>query len=202
MDRRVLDLGCGSGANARLMARQGREVHAVTASVAEAERVAPFVNRVVVLDIERNPLPYESEFFDAIVASHVLEHLVDPWTVVGRLRGLLRSGGRLCVAVPNVSFYKARAQMLLGNFAYADHGILDRLHLRFFNYITARELVMNANFDVVDAFVLGGVPLRPVRRMLGGVGRRLDVLGSRWFPNLFGFHIIVVGERRSSIGLP
>ena len=39
---------------------------------------------------------------DLILCLDVLEHLVDPWSVVRRLSPLLAPGGRLIVSVPNI----------------------------------------------------------------------------------------------------
>ncbi len=96
----------------------------------------------------------------------------------------------------DASAYRERLRMLFGSFRYADAGLLDRLHLRFFNFHTAQELVSEAGFAVVGAHPFGGVPLRPFRRVLGRRAAWLDRVACRHLPNLFGWHIVVVGERR------
>ena len=45
----MLDVGCGAGANALILSGRGHEVHGITLSQAEAEIVAPFVNRFTFL---------------------------------------------------------------------------------------------------------------------------------------------------------
>ena len=85
-------------------------------------------------------------------------------------------------------------KFLFGQFSYADVGIIDRLHLRLFTYRTAQELVEEGGYQVVLAKAIGSVPLWPVRRLIGGP-TWLDRVACSLFPNLFGYHIIVVGER-------
>lgn len=192
-DRKILDVGCGAGGNARLMKKCGKSVYGITLSEAEAKVVAPIVDQVVVGNIETMQLDYPAEFFDGIVLSHVLEHLLDPLSVLIRLKKILRPGGRVYVALPNICFYKERIKITLGRFRYADDGIIDRLHLRFFTFETTQELVQNGGYKIMSAKAIGGVPLWPLRRLVGN-HTCFDRLGCALFPNLFGFHIIVIGE--------
>jgi SAM-dependent methyltransferase len=45
-------------------------------------------------------LPYESNFFDAVVATEVFEHVKDPKKAIGEAYRVLRVGGRGCISVP------------------------------------------------------------------------------------------------------
>jgi 2-polyprenyl-3-methyl-5-hydroxy-6-metoxy-1,4-benzoquinol methylase len=78
---------------------------------------------------------------DVILCLDVLEHLVDPWTVVKRLSPLLKTDGRLIISIPNIRNWKFIRKLLMnGDFHYRDAGLLDRTHLRFFVRDTAIEL--------------------------------------------------------------
>ena len=83
--------------------------------------------------------------FDTILALDVLEHFVDPWAVVARLHGLLKPGGALVASLPNVRFYRVSLPLLTrGRWDYADAGVLDRTHLRFFVRDTAIALMTSS----------------------------------------------------------
>jgi SAM-dependent methyltransferase len=80
--------------------------------------------------------------FDLIIALDVLEHLIDPWSIVRRLHGILNPGGVIIASIPNVGHYSVAVPLVLrGQWNYADEGLLDRTHLRFFTRRTAVDLL-------------------------------------------------------------
>jgi SAM-dependent methyltransferase len=104
---RVLDVGCGNGSRlAELRARgwdvQGVEPDSKAAAVAHERYHVP----VVVGTLERDTFPQAS--FDAIVMTHVIEHVRDPLPVLRTCRMLLRPGGKLVVTCPNLDAYGHR----------------------------------------------------------------------------------------------
>ena len=201
--RRVLDVGCGAGDNAALLrAREPAcEVHGITHSQAEAELAAPHLSRCWVFDVEQQwPRELEQERFDALLFSHVLEHLREPSRVLARFCHLLQPGGCALIAVPNVLSWRQRLSFLAGRFEYAESGVLDATHLRFFTYFTADAfLLADAPALVLDAKrVTGSVPLWLLRRHLlpAGLSAAIDGLGCRLRPNLFGAEILLKASKR------
>lgn len=53
------------------------------------------------VDLERDRLPYPDGSVDEILASHVLEHLQDWWSLFLECARVLRPGGKLVVRVPD-----------------------------------------------------------------------------------------------------
>lgn len=82
---RVLEIGCGSGALARAMARLGHDVLAIDPAAPEGE-----LFRRVTLEELDDPGPY-----DAVVASRSLHHIHDLAAAIDRIAALLAPGGRL-----------------------------------------------------------------------------------------------------------
>jgi SAM-dependent methyltransferase len=191
--RRLLDLGCGTGALGReIKARQPAEVIGVTYSPEEAELACGFLNHVLVRDL--NVLePTVLGQFDCIVCSHVLEHLCWPGRLLRMLLPHLEPEGRLIVALPNLLVWRQRVQLMLGRFRYTDGGVMDRTHFRFFDWGTARELVEGAGFQVLSATADGGFPLA---RFLPGLGPVLSRLSLRLCPGLFGWQFLLVARPR------
>ena len=91
--RRVLDVGCGNGANMRLLAARGHEVVGVTLSEAEAKVVQEQGFTCQVWDIAEEALPFAARSFDALLFSHVLEHVAWPTELLKNYIRLLREGG-------------------------------------------------------------------------------------------------------------
>lgn len=201
--RRVLDVGCGAGGNAALLrAREPRcEVQGVTRSSAEAARAAPHLARAWVFDLEGEwPAELDAERFDALVLSHVLEHLRDPGAVLARACRLLEPGGSVLIAVPNVLSWRQRLSFLAGRFEYTESGVLDATHLRFFTYFTADTLLLAGSPELTldDKRVTGSVPLWLLRRHVlpATLSAAIDALGCRWRPNLFGAEILLRASKR------
>jgi|HigsolmetaAR201D_1030396.scaffolds.fasta_scaffold05123_7 methionine biosynthesis protein MetW len=152
---RVLDVGCATGYLAAELARRGCEVIGVEVDPEAAEQARSACARVVVGDLDSAELRSEVERateggVDVVLCADVLEHLRDPWATLAWLRTLIRPGGRAVVSLPNVAHWTVRRALLRGRFDYADHGLLDRTHLRFFTRASARELAERAGFTVVS----------------------------------------------------
>jgi SAM-dependent methyltransferase len=110
--RRVLDLGCRDGALTHAYA-SGNETVGVDAdreALAAAEKLG-IETRWADLD---EPLPFEGESFDVVVAGELLEHLRDPRRVVADVRRVLRPGGTFVASVPNAYRLKNRVRFALG----------------------------------------------------------------------------------------
>ncbi len=153
---RVLEVGCAYGATlAYLKAERGAHEVIGIEYVEDVAKVAASDRRldaVHCMDIQSQIIPYPAEYFDCIIASHVLEHLQDPWGVLEKMLVHLRPGGTFVCALPNVRYLPVVADLVLrGNFEYKPSGVLDRTHLRFFTLASMRELLETAGLRI-DSF--------------------------------------------------
>ena len=200
----VLDVGCGSGDNARLSEHQGhrRKFYGITLSPAECRAASTVMTQCWVEDVETSSLEcINGQTFDAIIFSHVLEHLKEPSFVISKFLPYLRPKGKILIAVPNVVVWRQRLQFILGRFQYDEEGILDKTHLRFFTYNSADRYLINgnANLRLIEKTVDGSVPLWFLRRRIltANLRARCDRAGCTVFPNLFGGQILLKAERTS-----
>ncbi len=192
--KKILDVGCGSGANMGLLAARGHAPVGATLSRSEAVACRALGLDCVVCDV-RQGLPFVGRSFDALLLSHVLEHFPFPEDVLLSALPLIREGGAVYVALPNTMQFRQRYEFLRGRFRYSENGLMDRTHLRFFDFYTARQLLTAAGLKVVAHYGVGKVPLRPIRKLLPNLASRLDRIGARLLPGLFAFHILLVGVR-------
>ena len=155
--RRALDVGAADGFLAELLTRQGWQVTALERDPAQAAKARGRCHEVIVADLDQ-AAPRLQGFFDAIVYGDVLEHLNDPLPVLVALDRALAAGGRVMVSVPNVAHLWVRLSLALGRWNYADRGILDRTHLRFFTKRTFAALLRDAGLSV-EELVATPVPL-------------------------------------------
>ena len=150
--RRVLDAGAADGFLAEILTARGFDVTAVERDPVQAERARAKCRDVIVADLAE-AAPTLSGPFDAIIYGDVLEHLGDPLSALLAVNQTLAPGGLVVVSVPNVAHLWVRLSLLAGRFDYADRGILDRTHLRFFTRRTLRELLRAAGLTVVELAV-------------------------------------------------
>ena len=193
--RRILDVGCGDGTLGRaIKAEWSAAVVGITHSAAEAERARAVLDEVVVADLDTYD-PGALGRFDAIICSHVLEHLSHPERWLRALRDSFTPEGRLLVALPNVLFWRQRLQFLAGRFRYTEGGLMDSTHLRFFDWETAAQRVSDSGYRIVERVADGGFP---GSRWLGPLRPRVDAWATRWAPGLLGFQFILVAEPDSN----
>ena len=195
---RVLDVGCGAGDNAALLNSMlpHCEVFGITHSSAEADIARKYMVECWVGDIE-NEIPGQLRDlkFDAILFSHVLEHLRDPALVLTRFSPLLRKGGQVIIAVPNVLAARTRLRFLTGDFEYSPAGgVLDDTHLHFYTYFTADRYLLSGSPDLQLSrkVAAGHVPLPMLRGRLipRSLGKRIDQWACRHWPNLFADQVV------------
>jgi len=155
--RRALDVGAADGFLAELLTRQGWQVTALERDPAQAAKARGRCHEVIVADLD-GAAPRLQGVFDAIVYGDVVEHLSDPLPVVVALDRSLAGDGRVIVSVPNVAHVWVRLSLALGRWNYADRGILDRTHLRFFTKRSFLAFLRDAGLDV-EELVATPVPL-------------------------------------------
>jgi len=175
----VLEVGCAGGHMTRLMSELGCRVTAVEVDPEQAEQARPYADRLIVGDIE-SPDTWSGldGRFDAIVFADVLEHLREPWEALRRAREALNEGGRVLASVPNVAYWHVRLRLLFGRFEYAQFGIMDDTHLRFFTASSARRLFTETGYGV-EKFM----------RIVGN--RTLFKLGRLILPNWFTYQFVI-----------
>lgn len=149
--RRVLEIGCGSGQTLEML--KGKNFCSETVGVelfkSAADEARVRVDAVYCLDVERNPLPDNIGKFDLILLLDVLEHLVDPWGFLKHLKEeYLAADGRVIISLPNARHFSLVLPLLFGRFTYAERGILDKTHLRFFTKHSAMDLLKSAALKV------------------------------------------------------
>lgn len=156
----VLDIGCATGWQSRQLVERGCTVVGVEVDPAAAERARRWCQRVVVCDLDVADLAVEigDERFDVIAAGDVLEHLRDPVGLLRSVAPLLRAGGRVVASIPNVAHGSVRLALLTGAFPYAEAGLLDRTHLRFFTRDSVEELFASSGYTI-DALDRMHVPI-------------------------------------------
>jgi 2-polyprenyl-3-methyl-5-hydroxy-6-metoxy-1,4-benzoquinol methylase len=148
--RRVLDVGCGSGAlGAALKARGAALVAGIEKHDEAASRARARLDKLVHGDLEQSVPAFDRGEFDVIVFADVLEHLTDPDRTLACFLPLLAPGGRVVVSVPNFRFYAVLLRLAADRWSYTDSGVRDRTHLRVFTRRSLLALHQTAGLEVI-----------------------------------------------------
>ena len=154
-NKTVLDVGCASGYLGELLMKEGNIVYGIDGNKEAIEIARKHYKEAVYFDLnDTNPDRLESLFdgvtFDIIVFADVLEHLLDPETVLRNFGKLLKPNGKVIISLPNVALWRVRLNLLFGQFNYTDYGVLDRTHLHLYTFKTGKELTQNSGFQVLS----------------------------------------------------
>ncbi len=196
---RLLDVGCGTGtltlwANAgkcnTVMALEPDEVRA------ESARARGLNVTCAVLDesFMANRAPFE-----VVVLTDVLEHVASPADLLRMSGSALSEKGLIVASVPNVAHWTVRVRLLFGRFDYANIGIMDATHLRWFTEKSLKALFDAQGMKIVSFTATAGLWMSEYRRFpFTLLPRRLReslIRGlTRVFPRLFGCQFVVKAE--------
>jgi SAM-dependent methyltransferase len=138
---RLLDVGCGSGAFLAQMAELGWRTQGIDpdpAAVAGAREAGLDVRQATLADLATG---HHAGSFDAITLSHVIEHLHDPGGDLRRIERLLRPGGLVWIATPNLEALGLR------RFGADWLGLDPPRHLVLFTRASLERLVLDAGLE-------------------------------------------------------
>lgn len=148
---RVLELGCGNGATLYWLkeAQRVKFTHGLELFEPMANEAEHWLDEVTLGNAEQLLPTFSSSQYDLILCLDVLEHLVDPWQVVDECARLLRPGGTIIASIPNMRTAVVLWKLLVkGEFDYANEGIMDRTHLRWFTRKTAVALMQRPGLHI------------------------------------------------------
>lgn len=178
---RVVEAGCADGAFGRAWLDRhprgdcvGIEVDAALAALARTR-----LPRVLAADVERldDAMLAALAPVDAWVFGDVLEHLVDPWALLARIRATLAPSGAVAACIPNMQHWSVTVRLVTGELHYEAAGLLDRTHLRWFTRATIDAMFRGAGYDVVRwGRRVYDAPMRD--RALAAIGNMAAVVGA------------------------
>lgn len=170
----LLEVGCGGGESLRQMEALGWVAEGVDFDPAAVRNAQAQGVRVRLGDVSRQAYPAES--FEAVVLSHVIEHLPDPVSTLRECRRVLKKGGRLVVITPNTGSW--------GHRLFGPHwrGLEPPRHLFLFNRQTLTAVAHRSGFP--EARVWAAPRAREIlaesRRLKAAAEGRRPSKGSVW----------------------
>jgi ubiquinone/menaquinone biosynthesis C-methylase UbiE len=150
--KKILEIGTGSGAMANAYKQINADVNYVGVEIdPEYQALSERYCNTVYLENFESPtdaLLHEASDADFIIFSDVLEHMYNPWKVLQTLSSRIPEHCRVLASIPNIQHWSIQMRLLNGDFEYADSGLLDRTHVRFFTRKTMVQLFTNNGFSI------------------------------------------------------
>jgi SAM-dependent methyltransferase len=98
----VLDIGCANGSALSQLPdglyKAGLDVSTALLELAKAKGIDTYC-----VDVDRDPLPFESGRFDMVIATDVIEHVLHTDHLLNEMNRVLRPGGVLVAGLPNIN---------------------------------------------------------------------------------------------------
>jgi 2-polyprenyl-3-methyl-5-hydroxy-6-metoxy-1,4-benzoquinol methylase len=148
----ILDVGCGVGVFGNTLKEEDstREVWGIELEKKYAVIAVTRLNKVLTGDIMSLLKDIPDYYFDCIVFNDVLEHLVDPFTVLKDIKVKLKDDGVVVCSIPNLLYADIFFDLLKRKkWEYKDFGVLDRTHLRFFTKKTLINMFPELGYNLI-----------------------------------------------------
>ena len=194
----VLDIGFGNGVFSGELQKSGNRVTCAGAIPAPAPGVE--VERYIQWDPANGLAEIAAAAggarFDKVLLLDVLEHLAAPERLLRAAAHLVKPTGQVIVSVPNVAHLVVRLMLLFGYFNYADRGILDRTHLRFFTRSSIARLLAENGYSIVSR-KMSVIPLEVLigPRWLVRILHAALIAATAVLPGLLGYETFLIARR-------
>lgn len=89
-------------------------------------------------------------YFDCVIVNDFLEHIINPFDFLLKLKKKLSSNGVIVASIPNVRYIRNLKNLLINKtWQYENEGILDKTHLYFFTKKSIIEMATKLGFTLI-----------------------------------------------------
>lgn len=140
----ILDVGAGDGILAGLLLKGAKTLTALDISVKRIKRCAETYKEGHFIVADAEELPFRRGIFDCIVASEIIEHLIEPERFLLSSHHVLKRGGSLIISTPSALFYENNLKEILKD-----------QHLHTFSPGRLKRLLKSSGFKPLQTVGLG-----------------------------------------------
>lgn len=143
-NQKIVDLGCNDGGYTNYLHENGFNVIGVDMPkvAANATELYP-ESRFVGADLE-NPFPFKTNSFDTIIASEIIEHIINTDNFLSECKRILKPGGILILTTENRFYYIHRFLTFFG-IEWEDPFYKD-MHVYNYSFNKFKKLIPPYNF--------------------------------------------------------
>jgi len=146
----MLDIGCGEGLFGKAAKdRFGAEVWGIDINESSVETAKTHLDKAFCNDASLMLDELPDGHFDVVYFNDVLEHMVDPYSLLSNIKSKLSDTGIVVASIPNVRYHRVLTQLLLKrDFQYEKAGVMDETHMRWFTQKSIHRMFTNAGYQV------------------------------------------------------
>ena len=152
--KNILDIGCYDGTFLSLIKNRNNSFFGIEASdwgVKKTQEKGINVKQFFFND--KNPLPFEDNFFDCIIAGEIIEHIYDTDFFLSEIRRVLKPEGKLLISTPNLASFGRRLLLFFGInpiIEISPNQDDSSGHIRYFTVKSLNQLLKKHHFKVVQ----------------------------------------------------
>lgn len=207
---RILDIGCGDGNFSILLAKacEAKEVYGIEISEKGVELARKNGVKAFQLDVDEEDFPFKDNYFDAVFAGEIIEHLFDPDHFLDEVYRVLKPEGIFVLTTPNLASIHNRIALLFGYQPFP-MGVSARMnigriyepdseraqsldHVRVMTLRSLKELLKIHKFKILD--VKGSCAMLPENMRFGRIVRAVDKLFT--LLPLLSYRVVVVCQKK------
>jgi 2-polyprenyl-3-methyl-5-hydroxy-6-metoxy-1,4-benzoquinol methylase len=158
-EQRIFELGCGNGAMADKLQKQGYDIVGVDpsrAGVTQANQNYP--NLIIHQGSSYDDLASKYGRFPIVLSLEVVEHIFSPRRYVNCLFNLCEKGGTVIISTPYHGYWKNLALALTGKLDTHFTALWDYGHIKFWSIKTLAILITEAGFRDIKFVRVGRIP--------------------------------------------
>lgn len=185
-----LDLGCGTGTDTIAASQKVKTAIGLDISKKSIKTAAQQLEKAKTKNVSfqkhdlNKKLPFDSDTFDVVLASDVLEHLERREFALRELRKVLKDKGLLLLVTDNPNTSWKKKQKKHGMFYYADSD-----HKYEYSKEEILELLKKHSFEVLKIDVVTyDTPFKGFIDLVGGISLSLYRYFSRWKKEMVKMH--------------
>jgi len=173
IEKRAVDLGCGSGTTCNALSKLGFCVMGIDSSetgISVAKRTFPHIN-FVLEDAYDESLSRLYGTFPLVLSLEVIEHCIHPPRFVRSIYNLLSPGGTAIISTPYHGYLKNLSLALSGKLDEHFTVLWDGGHVKFFSMRTLRTMLEETGFRDIKLIRVGRFP--PLAKSMIAVAQKL-----------------------------
>ncbi|MGJ7031898.1 class I SAM-dependent methyltransferase [Niabella hirudinis] len=148
-----LDVGCGEGAFGALLKKvfSKSKIYGIEPHFNSMLKAKEVMDTVIHSSFNEAAISQVQEKIDCVIFNDVLEHLTDPKEALILSKAILSKEGFVLASIPNILYFPVFFNEIIAkqDWKYANAGILDKTHLRFFTKKSIERLFESAGYEIV-----------------------------------------------------